>query len=94
MVQTNVSHKPDETKTEKHNNYINVNSKINVLIYNNQCSINSGQMEIAEYHTSVECINWEKTDEFLNIVWNNQISVDVWMQVTKNSMQWDHGSIL
>ena len=33
MAHTNVSHKPDETKTEKHNNYINDNSKLNVLIY-------------------------------------------------------------
>ena len=65
---------------------INVNSKINVLIYNNKCSINSGPMEIAEYHTSVEFINWKKTDEFSKLTWSNQIPVDVWVQVAKTSM--------
>ena len=42
-----------ERKTEKQNNYININSKINVLIINNQCNINSWPMEIAEYYISV-----------------------------------------
>ena len=40
-------------KSDEETNYINVNSKINVLIYYIQYSINSGQMEIAEYHASV-----------------------------------------
>ena len=48
MCQTNHTRK----KTEKHNNYINVNSKIHVFI-NNQCSINIWQMEMTEYHASV-----------------------------------------
>ena len=48
-------------------------------------------MEIAEYYTSVSFINWEKTDEFSKLAWSNQIPVDVWVQVAKNFMQWDHG---
>ena len=82
-----MSHKQyAKTKTKKYSNYINVNSKINVLIIDNQCSINSWQMEIAEYYASVKFINWVKTDEFLRLAWSNQIPVDVWVRVAKNSM--------
>ena len=46
-------------------------------------------MEIEEYHASVEFINWEKTDEFSKLAWSNQIPVDIWVRVAKNSMQWN-----
>ena len=70
---------------------MNVNSKTIVLIYNNQCSINSEQMEIAEYYSSAQLINWKKTDEFSMLAWSNQIPVDVWVQVAKHFMQLDSG---
>ena len=56
------------------------------LFINNKCRINSWQMEIEEYYASGEFINWEKTDEFSKLAWSNQIPVDVWVQVAKNSM--------
>ena len=59
-----MAHTTCAIKQLKKKNHINVSSKINVLIYNNQCSINSGQMEIPECHTSVEFFNLEKTGEF------------------------------